>query len=168
MDIRDYLGDDGQAVLALCSAAGLSGNADAPQPFKLSEWNELERQIENSSLKQPAALQGRDSTVLSKELDLPADEAERIVRLLDRSGSLALELESLYSRGLWAVTRVDEHYPAKLRDTLKHQAPTVLFGAGDIGLLERKGVAVVGSRNLDPAAFAFAREIGRKIATSGM
>jgi predicted Rossmann fold nucleotide-binding protein DprA/Smf involved in DNA uptake len=168
MDVRDYLSDDGQAVLALCSAAGISGDPDASQPFKLSEWNELERQIESSSLKQPGALQGRSASELAKELELSEGEAERIVRLLDRSGSLALELESLFSRGLWAVTRVDESYPAKLRDTLKHQAPTVLFGAGDIRLLERKGVAVVGSRNLDEGAAAFAHEIGRKIASSGM
>ena len=167
MDIRDFLGDDGQVVLALCSAAGFSGDADAPQPFKLSEWNELEHQIESSSLKQPAALHGRAAVELARELEHSEGEAERIVRLLDRSGSLALELESLFSRGLWAVTRVDEHYPAKLRDTLKHQAPTVLFGAGDIRLLERKGVAVVGSRNLDSAATAFAHEVGRKIAAAG-
>ena len=36
---------------------------------------------------------------------LPPDDAERIARLLDRSGRLALELEGLFSRGLWAVTR---------------------------------------------------------------
>src|SRR2546423_1236442 len=109
MDIRDYLSDDGQAVLALCSnlAARDDGASDSAQPFKLSEWNELSRQIEASSIKQPAGLQGRTATELAKELDLTVDEAERIVRLLDRSGGLALELESLFSRGVWAVTRED-------------------------------------------------------------
>ena len=71
-------------------------------------------------------------------------------------------MENLFARGLWAVTRVDERYPANLRDTLKHQAPTVLFGAGEIHLLQRAGVAVVGSRNIDEAGAAFAREVGRK------
>ena len=170
MDIRDYLSDDGQTVLALCSTLALreGGASDAPQPFKLSEWNELSRQIESSSLKQPAALQGRTASELAKELELPLDEAERLVRLLDRSGGLALELESLFSRGLWAVTRVDELYPAKLRDTLKHQAPTVLFGAGDIHLLDRAGVAVIGSRSIDKAAEAFAKEVGRKSVAAGL
>src|SRR6266542_3970131 len=127
MDIRDYLSDDGQALLAICSTFAAPGNdaGDAAQPFKLSEWNELARKIEGSPLKQPAALQGRTASELAKALELPPDEAERIVRLLDRSGGLAFELESLFSRGLWAVTRVDENYPAKLRDTLKHQAPSV-------------------------------------------
>jgi predicted Rossmann fold nucleotide-binding protein DprA/Smf involved in DNA uptake len=99
---------------------------------------------------------------LSKTLALPPDEAERIARLLEFSTQLSVELQFLFERGLWAVTRVDELYPARLRDTLKHQAPTVLFGAGDIRLLQRAGVAVVGSRNIDEAGAAFAREVGAK------
>jgi DNA processing protein len=169
MDIRDYLSDDGQVVLALCSSLATKGSGDDDlQPFKLSEWNELYSQIENSNLKNPAALQGRDAAQLAAELGLLPQESERIVRLLDRGGALALELETLFSRGLWAVTRVDDLYPAKLRNTLKHQAPSVLFGAGDIRLLEKAGVAVVGSRSIDEAAAAFAKEIGRKAASAGL
>jgi predicted Rossmann fold nucleotide-binding protein DprA/Smf involved in DNA uptake len=169
MDIRDYLNDNGQAVLALCSNLTAKGSGtDDVQPFKLSEWNELASQIETSSFKNPAALQGRSAAEIAKELNLPEDESERTVRLLDRSGALAMELEALVSRGLWAVTRVDELYPAKLRDALKHQAPTVLFGAGDIRLLERAGVAIVGSRSIDEAAAGFAKEVGRKTVAAGL
>jgi DNA processing protein len=67
---------------------------------------------------------------------------------------------------MWAVTRVDEHYPAKMRDTLKHQAPTVLFGAGELRLLKRAGIAVIGSRNIDQAGAAFAKQIGGKTAAA--
>src|SRR5216683_653750 len=137
MDIRDYLSDDGQAVLALCSALAVpdATGDNAAAPLKLAEWNELSRQIQSSALKQPGALQGRTADELARELAVPSDDAERIVRLLDRSGRLALELENLFSRGIWAMTRADEQYPARLRDTLKHQAPTVLFGAGEIRML---------------------------------
>ena len=170
MEVRDYLSDDGQAMVALCSALALRDGAadESPAPFKLSEWNELARQIEASALKRPAELQGQTASEIAKALGIAPDEAERIVRLLDRSGRLALELENLFSRGIWSVTRMDEEYPAKLRDTLKHQAPTVLFGAGEIGLLRRAGVAVVGSRNIDEAGAAFAREVGRKAAAAGL
>src|SRR6266705_2923862 len=168
MNISDYLSDDGQAMLALCSAFGLKEAAAGEdlQPLKLSEWNELERQIRGSPVKTAAALRGRTADEIAKQLALPLDEAERIVRLLDRSGRLALELENIFSRGMWAVTRADELYPARLRDALQHQAPTVLFGAGEIQLLRRTGVAVVGSRNIDEAGAAFAREVGRKIAAA--
>jgi len=163
MNIADYLSDDGQTMLALCSAFRLKEAAagEDVQPLKLSEWNELERQIRSSSIKIPSALRGRTADEVGKVLALPLDEAERIVRLLDRSGRLALELENIFSRGMWAVTRADELYPARLRDALQHQAPTVLFGAGEIQLLRRTGVAVVGSRNIDEAGAAFAREVGR-------
>src|ERR1051325_8770807 len=160
MDIHDYLGNEGQAVLALCSSLALPDD-DAPEPFKLSGWNELSRQIGKSALKDPSALQGRSAKDLSKDLGIPSDDAERIVRLLDRSGGLALELENLFSRGIWAVTRADESYPNRLRTVLKHQAPSVLVGAGDIRLLGRSGIAVIGSRNIDEAGAEFAREIGR-------
>src|SRR3974390_1747700 len=143
MDIQDYLSDDGQAVLALCSAFALpeSSSPDAATPFKLSEWNGLERRIAESPLKTPAGLMGCSADSLAKALTIAPDEAERFVRLLERSGKLALELDNLFSRGMWAMTRVDEHYPARLRDTLKHQAPTVLFGSGELRLLQRSGIA---------------------------
>ena len=165
MDIRDYLSDDGQALLALCSGFALPEDARGEmEPLKLSEWNQLAKQIQSSPFKRPAALQGRSAEELAKELTLPAEQAERLARLLDRSGRLALELEALFARGMWAVTRVDEPYPARLRHTLKHQAPTVIFGAGDLTLLSRGGVAVIGSRNIDEAGAAFAKEVGRKAA----
>ncbi len=168
MNVSDYLSDDGLVLLALCSAFALPDDAAAggAAPFTLSEWNKLARQIHNSPLKQPAALAGRTADQLAKDLAILPGDAERIAQLLDRTGRLALELEGLFSRGLWAVTRVDEHYPKKLRDTLKHQAPTVLFGAGDPRLLCRGGVAVIGSRNIDGAGTAFAQEVGRKAAAA--
>jgi predicted Rossmann fold nucleotide-binding protein DprA/Smf involved in DNA uptake len=162
--MRDYLSDDGHVLLTLCSAFALpdDDSPGAAEPFKLAEWNQLERQIQNSSLKSPAALQGQTADQLARELALSSEAAERIVHLLDRSGRLALELEAAFSRGIWALTRVDEHYPARLRDSLKHQAPTVLFGSGHLPLLQRSGIAVVGSRHIDEAGAAFAKEVGRK------
>jgi DNA processing protein len=164
----DYLSDDGQVLLALCSAFALpQGAANAGlEPLRLSEWNQLARRIHGSPLKRPASLRGRPAKDLAKQLALSSEEAERLVRLLDRSGRLALELESLFSRGLWVVTRVDDPYPTRLRDTLKHQAPTVLFGAGDLQLLHRGGLAVIGSRNIDEAGAAFAKELGRRAAAA--
>jgi DNA processing protein len=166
MNISDYLNDDGLVMLALCSAFALpeGSRPDEPAPFTLSEWNKLARQIQDSSLKQPAALPGHTADELAKALVLAPEDAERLARLLDRSGRLALELEGLFSRGMWAISRADEWYPKKLRDTLKHQAPTVLFGAGDAQLLSRGGVAVIGSRNIDEVGTAFAQEVGRKAA----
>ncbi|HSU55293.1 MAG TPA: DNA-processing protein DprA [Candidatus Dormibacteraeota bacterium] len=170
MDVFDYVSDEGQVVLALCSAFALPENLSERDaaPFTLSEWNELEKSLESSSLKTPSELRSQSAEGLSKELRITGDEAERIVRLLARSGRLALELERLFSRGLWVVTRRDERYPTRLRQTLKHQAPVVIFGAGDIRLLGKPGVAVVGSRNIDEAGTRFARAVGEKAVQARM
>ena len=158
MDARELLTDDGRAVLALCSQLGLE---DAPTAFMLTEWNDLARRIQASEWKRPAALAGQSTVAIAATLGIVPSEAERVAGLLERGGRLALEMENLFARGLWAVTRADPGYPAKLRQSLKHQAPPVLFGAGEIALLARAGVAVVGSRNLDPSGLAFAQGIGR-------
>lgn len=165
MNAHEHPSDDGQAMLLLCSSLALPSSAremDLP-PLKLGKWNELERKLRASSLKTPGALQGRDADELVRLLALPPEDAERVARLLAFAGELSVEIQKLHERGLWVVTRVDELYPPHLRDTLKDKAPAVLFGAGEIQLLQQPGGAVVGSRNIDEAGAAFAREAGAKI-----
>ena len=83
MNAHEYLGDDGQAMLLLCSSLALPPTAKETElsPLKLGEWNQLERKIRESSLKTPATLHGRSAHDLARTLALPTDEAERITRL---------------------------------------------------------------------------------------
>lgn len=165
MNAHEHPSDDGQAMLLLCSSIALPSSAREMDlsPLKLGEWNELERKLRASPLRTPGALQGRGADELAGILTLPLEDAERVVRLLAFAGELSVEIQNLHERGLWAVTRVDEFYPPHLRDTLKDKAPAVLFGAGDLQLLQQPGGAVVGSRNIDEAGAAFARVAGEKI-----
>jgi predicted Rossmann fold nucleotide-binding protein DprA/Smf involved in DNA uptake len=170
MNVTDYLSNDGQVLVALCSnlAASAEPAPDAPQPFKLSEWNELSRAIEQSEFKAPSMLHGQSADALARKLALPGQDAERIARLLDRSGRLAIEIENLFARGIWIVTRADELYPARLKKTLKRHAPALLFGAGEVRLANQGGLAVIGSRNIDEPGSAFARAIGARAQASGL
>jgi len=43
----------------------------------------------------------------------------------------------------------DASYPKRLKTRLKEDAPPVLYGCGDVALLENGGLAVVGSRHVD-------------------
>src|SRR5207302_8153408 len=97
---------------------------------------------------------------ISKTLVIAETEAERISALLDRGGAIAMEMEQLSSGGIWCVTRVDDSYPARIKNSLKHQAPPVIFGVGDESILERPAVGVVGSRNIDEEGANFARRLG--------
>jgi predicted Rossmann fold nucleotide-binding protein DprA/Smf involved in DNA uptake len=105
-------------------------------------------------------LLGLSAEDVAKRLGLATAEAERIVGLLARGGTLALELEHLAASGVWCVTRIDDAYPVRLRNSLKHQAPAVLFGAGDLNILQRPAIAIVGSRNLDERGIEFAQRLG--------
>jgi predicted Rossmann fold nucleotide-binding protein DprA/Smf involved in DNA uptake len=79
-----------------------------------------------------------------------------------------LELEQLAASGIWCITRLDPDYPSRIRNSLKHQAPPVLFGAGDSSILERPAIGIVGSRNIDDEGANFARRLAEKCARSSV
>src|SRR6185295_5540604 len=144
IEARTNLSDDGAVLLMLCSHLGIE-NGDEPDaaPLTLREWNALARKISDSEIKHPRGLLGMSPPDLSKRLEMTPAEANRIAQLLNRGGSIALELEQLGAAGIWCVTRIDESYPARIRNTLKHQAPPVLFGAGDATILDRSAIGIV-------------------------
>lgn len=160
------LSPDSQAILLLCSYLGLSSNPDYP-PLTLKDWNPLAKKLQSVSIR-PAALLGQTSEDISKKLEFTEKEAERIARLLQRSGSLAIELERLASLGIHVITRADSEYPPRYRQRLKESAPSVLFYAGEKELLGQPGIAVVGSRHLDDAGQACAEFVGNACGLSGL
>ncbi|MCZ7588253.1 MAG: DNA-processing protein DprA [Gaiella sp.] len=88
-------------------------------------------------------------------------------RCSNGGGRLAFELERLESRGVWVVARSDEPYPEQLKRRLGLRAPALLFGAGRREVVRGKGLAVVGSRDADEEALAFAADLGRSVAAAG-
>jgi len=162
-----HLTADAQAMLLLCSRLGLSNHPDL-KPLTLREWNPLAQRLRNSSLRRPGALLEATSDVLKEALDLPDAVVERLARLLDRGGALAIELERLDSLGIWVLTRADVDYPQRWRERLRAAAPAVVFGAGEKALLGQPGVAVVGSRNVDEEGQTLAEFIGSACAHAGL
>ena len=161
------LSADAQAILLLCSHLGLPPNPD-PAPLTLRDWNPLMRKILASSLQRPGALLGLRVSDLQTRLEISIEEAERLARLMERSGMLAIELERLASLGIHALTRADTGYPARYRQRLKESAPVLLFYAGEKELLGQPGIAVVGSRQLDEASQACAAYVGNACGLSGL
>lgn len=157
---------DTQTILLLCSHLGLSSNSDVT-PLTLKDWNSLAKKLLGLSLR-PESLLGRSVEDLQNLLSLSQKEAERLARLLERSGTLAIELEQLSSFGISVLTRADPEYPARYRQRLKDSAPTVLFYSGDKALLGQPGIAVVGSRHLDDAGQTCAELVGNACGISGL
>jgi predicted Rossmann fold nucleotide-binding protein DprA/Smf involved in DNA uptake len=168
--MRRELSQDSLAMLLLCSNLGLPRCAEAEaeaDPLTLREWNELAKALKASSLGRPAALLASSPEEWKETLGLPVAETERLRLLLSRGGSLAIELERLESLGVWVTTRVEEAYPQRLKQVLNSRAPVFLYGAGDPGLLDGEGVAVVGSRDVDEAGAAFAARLAERCVESG-
>ena len=130
---------------------------DGLEPFTPREWNPLARKIHASTLERPGALLERSIEVAQSALNLADEQAHRISGLLERAGSLAIELERLQSLGIWSVTQADDEYPARFRERLVDSAPCVLFGAGDKSLAGLPGLAVVGSRDVNEIGQAAAQ-----------
>ncbi|MCK6583371.1 MAG: DNA-processing protein DprA [Anaerolineales bacterium] len=157
---------DSQTLLLLCSQLALPSEPEFP-PLTLREWNPLARKLQSANLR-PADLLGLSQSDLQIKLDIPAEHATRIARLLERSGALAITLERLNNLGIHPLTRADKDYPERYRSRLKDSAPAVLFYAGEKALLGQPGIAVVGSRHLDEAGIECAAFVGNACGLSGM
>jgi len=99
--------------------------------------------------------------------DLPFD-GERIKGLISRGTALALAVEAWGQLGIRVVSRADSHYPTRFRKLLKSASNPILYYAGDLSLLDRSTVSVVGSRDATEAGLKFAQRIGERAAEEGV
>jgi len=158
------LSNESFALFLLCSHLGLPEEPDA-KPLSAREWNKLELKLADNSFNL-AKLPGSSAEQIKSNLKTDDAEAARLASLLDRAGAMEQELARLAELGIWVITRLDEDYPARFTERLKTTAPVLLYGAGDARLLNRRGLAVVGSRNIDPRGFALTEFVGAACAES--
>lgn len=157
---------DSQIILSLCSHLGLTSTS-VYSPLSLKEWNILARKIQSLSLR-PGDILNFSSNDIQDRLEVKNEDFERISFLMQRSGSLAIELEHLESLGISVMTRADNDYPSRYRQRLKESAPVILFYSGEKSLLGQPGIAIVGSRHLDDIGKECAEFIGNACGLSGL
>ena len=93
--------------------------------------------------------------------------AERVVNLLAEEERLKHYLFKARQASCRPITRVTDGYPVCLRRKLGLDSPGVLWAKGDISVLGKPAVALVGSRELKNENAAFAKEVGRQAALQG-
>lgn len=91
----------------------------------------------------------------------------QILTLLDQEELLEFYLHRAEKLGCQVMTRLSEHYPQTLRSKLGPDAPVCLWYKGDLSLLEKKRISLVGNRELRSTNKAFAREAGYQSAVQG-
>src|SRR5262245_28429938 len=160
------LSADTQAILLLCGSFGRA-RSDGAKPLTLPEYNQLAAWLQQRNLR-PADLLNAGGLSELSEFQHATVSPDRLAQLLARGATLALAVESWTNKGLWVISRSDGVYPGRLKTKLGRAAPAVLYGAGNVDLLSKGGLAIVGSRDADAAATRFTREVARICAGQGI
>ncbi|MEI7870272.1 MAG: DNA-processing protein DprA [Candidatus Methylumidiphilus sp.] len=154
-----------QAILLLTAPLIAGKSASSPDLLKPSEYKRLAYHLRELQ-RQPADFLSPDSAELLQDCGSVID-AERLRRLLDRGFLLSQVVEHWQTRAIWVVSRADADYPRRFKARLREDAPAVIYGCGDLRLLDTGGLAVVGSRHVDEAMIEYTMGIGRLCAKSG-
>lgn len=157
---------DGQAIMLL--ALRLKGTAKGdPAPLTPIEYDGLAAWL-HAHDRRPSDLLGDLDAVLDGWAPATSKvTVERLRFLLGRGMSLAIEQERWTSAGLWVLTRASSSYPSRLRKRMGRARPPLLFGAGDVGLLEQGGIGIVGSRDATSDELDVARTVAAAAAGTG-
>ena len=113
--------------------------------------------------KQDRELTAQDLTNLGYRQEM----ADRILQLLDENQLLRNYLHRSNQAGCVPITRVSQGYPEILRRRLGLDSPGVLWAKGDLSILSRPAVSLVGSRDIEKENAAFAESVGREAARQG-
>jgi predicted Rossmann fold nucleotide-binding protein DprA/Smf involved in DNA uptake len=141
--------------------------SDEVKPFTPKQWNPIAYKLQEKGL-EPEFLYGRNVEELQGQLDMDEKTAYEIRHLLSYEDGVKHALQRFRNLGIEVLTRVDADYPQRFLQKLKGSAPLTLFYAGEPLLLGQPGIAVVGSRNLDPAGEDCAAFVGQACGLSGL
>lgn len=148
-----------QAILLLTAPLIAGRGTSSADLLSLGEYKRLARHLREIQ-SQPADLVSPDAADLIRACQ-PVVDAARLQSLLGRGFLMSQVIERWQARAIWVVSRADAEYPRRLKARLREDAPAVLYGCGDIALLESGGLAVVGSRHVDESLIDYTMAVGR-------
>ena len=102
------------------------------------------------------------SQILQGLLSVTAEQADEVKNPL-RARGVRKRVQQLRTS---VVTRIDPEYPPMLREII--DPPLVLHFRGDVSLLARASIAMVGSRRASPYAINAAHHLSGKLAAAGI
>ncbi len=109
-----------------------------------------------------------DPHILSDICHLSASIIEKLDETKTKLVGQAFLVEQLNHVHIHLLTLLDDNYPSLLKSTFKQgQAPLVLFYAGDLQILERKTIAIIGSRKAGEESLIFTRTVSSYLAEQG-
>ncbi len=153
------LSQNTQAILLLTAPLIAGRGSSSSELLTPGEYKRLARHLREIQ-RQPADLVSPNASELLRACQ-PVIEEARLQRLLGRGFLLSQVIERWQARAIWVISRADAEYPRRLKARLREDAPAVLYGCGDIGLLDSGGIAVVGSRHVDESLIDYTMAVGK-------
>lgn len=150
-----------QSILLLTSYFKKPENEDVT-PLTPTEWKLFAGWLKDRRYS-PGSLLSEDGPNIIESWDDNKITRERLITLLRRGAQMSLALEKWLRAGVWILTRSDPEYPQKLKTRLGAISPPVLFGVGNRELLNKTGIAVIGSRDITLEDISFSQQLGKVI-----
>lgn len=144
----------------------LTGTLGDPQrrPLSMAQLRVLHQRMHGSE--RPS--QDRDLVLDDlKKLGYDGAFAQRILDLFGQKEMLAKYLRRAEELGCAPLTRISTGFPQRLLRQLGEDCPGSLWFKGDLSLLQKPCISVVGSRDILPPNRAFAWEVGVQAAKQG-
>lgn len=161
----DTISTNTQAILLLTAPLILGKGSQSFDLLTTKEYNLLARYLWKIG-KQPSDLLSSDAKDLIEKCSNLINP-ERLNILLNRGFLLSQVIELWQSRSIWVISRADKAYPRLIKDKLKDQSPPILYGFGNLDLLNNGGLAVIGSRKIDDSIYNYSNNIGKLAAKFG-
>ena len=157
------MNDRSTAIAVLCShlCAG-----EGVSPLEPKEYSAFAALLRSRQLDPEAVLRFGKQDFM-QALDMTDEQAERFLRLLDRSASLSFELSKYESMGITVLTRADAAYPKKLKEKLGNACPPLFYAAGDPAIAARSAIGFVGSRSTGDSDILFVQSAVRNVLRNG-
>ena len=93
---------------------------------------------------------------------------EKLEQAKEKLVGQAFLVEQLSHDHIHLLTLLDTNYPKLLKSALRrNQTPPVLFYAGNLQILERKTIAIIGSRKAGETSLEFTRAVAQYLAEQG-
>ena len=149
-----------QGFLLLTSTLGDTDR----RPLTIAQFRNLAKRAQNVKRDiSPRELEVSDF----EKMGYDRNTAEHMYGLLSGSNQLREYLRRAELCDCIPITRLNPAYPLSVRKRLGLDSPGVLWAKGDVTLLNRPAVSVIGSRDLLEENRKFAEKAGRNIAQQG-
>lgn len=153
-----------RAILLLTAPLIVGRSTTSPDLLAPREYKRLARRLIEIQ-HEPADLMAPIADNLIQACGSVIEEA-RLKSLLGRASLLNQAIERWQAHDIWVISRADGAYPRRLKKRLREDAPAIIYGCGDMALLDSGGLAVVGSRHAGDELTEYATKVGRLAANA--